>query len=142
MSVESKQLLDAVCPVSSLQDWSENYAKLVYPCVQNRADILLKALGQHLIEHYVNLGTPLPHKTVATRAGLGWIGKCALLVTKQFGSAIRLTSVLTDVYICCDTALARSKSIGIETTICGRCIAVCPFTQKYLKRSRDGLFQE
>ena len=139
------------------------------------------------IEHYVNLGTPLPHKTVATRAGLGWIGKCALLVTKQFGSAIRLTSVLTDApiepgtpidrsfcgkcmicvdlcpgkalsgknwnvnlkredlfdaYICCDTALARSKSIGIETTICGRCIAVCPFTQKYLKRSRDGLFPE
>ena len=25
--------------------------------------------------------TLLPHKTVATRAGLGWVGKCALLVT-------------------------------------------------------------
>lgn len=30
--------------------------------------------------------TRLPHKTVATRAGLGWIGKSALLVTKQYGS--------------------------------------------------------
>src|SRR4030042_6596016 len=43
-----------------------------------------------------NFTTALPHKTVATRAGLGWIGKCALLITKQFGSAVRMGSVLTD----------------------------------------------
>jgi hypothetical protein len=45
----STDQLDAVCPVSSLQDWSENYGKLIYPYVHNRADILLKALRQHLI---------------------------------------------------------------------------------------------
>ena len=28
------------------------------------------------------LSTRLPHKTVAALAGLGWIGKCALLVTR------------------------------------------------------------
>lgn len=39
---------------------------------------------------------PLPHKTVATRAGIGWIGKSALLVTEQFGSMIRISSILTD----------------------------------------------
>jgi epoxyqueuosine reductase len=38
----------------------------------------------------------LPHKTVATKAGLGWIGKCALLITEEYGPAIRITSVLTD----------------------------------------------
>jgi len=38
----------------------------------------------------------MPQKTIATRAGLGWIGKTALLITPQFGSAIRLNSVLTD----------------------------------------------
>ena len=40
--------------------------------------------------------TALPHKTIATRAGIGWIGKSALLVTAKYGSAIRLSSILTD----------------------------------------------
>lgn len=43
-----------------------------------------------------NFISDLPHKTVATRAGLGWIGKSALLISEDFGGALRLTSVLTD----------------------------------------------
>ncbi len=44
----------------------------------------------------VKLSMPVQHKTVATRAGLGWIGKSALLITKEYGPAVRLGSVLTD----------------------------------------------
>jgi epoxyqueuosine reductase len=61
------------------------------------------------------LSTWLQHKTVATRAGLGWIGKCALLVTEEFGSAVRLTSVLTD------AELPAAKPI--EDSQCGDCAA-------------------
>jgi epoxyqueuosine reductase len=64
---------------------------------------------------------PIPHKTVATRAGLGWIGKCALLVTEKFGSAIRINSVLTD------APLATGQPI--EASRCGECAAcvtACP----------------
>ena len=42
------------------------------------------------------LSMPVQHKTIATRAGLGWIGKSALLITKQYGPAVRLSSVLTN----------------------------------------------
>ena len=38
----------------------------------------------------------LPHKTVAALSGLGWIGKSSLLITGQYGSAARISSVLTD----------------------------------------------
>jgi epoxyqueuosine reductase len=65
--------------------------------------------------------TRLPHKTVATRAGLGWIGKCALLVTREFGSTVRLTTVLTD------AGLPTGEPV--DTSQCGDCTAcadVCP----------------
>jgi epoxyqueuosine reductase QueG len=65
--------------------------------------------------------TLLPHKTVATRAGLGWIGKCALLVTKQYGSMIRLSSILTDAPLNCDKPINESKCGG-----CMVCTNACP----------------
>ncbi|MBT4485041.1 MAG: epoxyqueuosine reductase, partial [Candidatus Latescibacteria bacterium] len=67
------------------------------------------------------LRTPLPHKTVATRAGFGWIGKNALLVTKQYGSAVRLASVLTDAEL--DTGCPANES---RCGDCTECVDVCP----------------
>ena len=66
--------------------------------------------------------TPVPHKTCATRAGLGWIGKSALLVTEEYGPAPRLSSVLTD-------AEFDSVSQPIDHSRCGSCTAcasACP----------------
>lgn len=125
-----------------------------------------------------DLCTPLPHKTVATRAGLGWIGKCALLVTEGYGSAMRLTTVLTDaplptgtpidasrcgaceacvthcpggapsgkpwdvhtyrdefysVHACREAARAGAERAGIQEIVCGICIAVCPWTERYIE---------
>ena len=58
--------------------------------------------------------TRLPFKTLATRAGLGWIGKSAALVTKQFGSAIRLNGVLTD--------MTLETGTPVNSSSCGNCI--------------------
>ena len=44
----------------------------------------------------VNIKGDFPHKTAATRAGLGWIGRHCQLVTRRFGSWIRLGTVFTD----------------------------------------------
>jgi epoxyqueuosine reductase QueG len=68
------------------------------------------------------LDTPLlPHKTVATRAGLGWIGKSALLVTRRFGSAIRLVSVLTDAALPVGEPVSNSRCGD-----CWECVEACP----------------
>ncbi|WP_405303690.1 4Fe-4S double cluster binding domain-containing protein [Methanobrevibacter sp.] len=122
----------------------------------------------------------LPHKTIATRAGLGWIGKSALFTTLKYGSALRLSSVLTNApldigkpilkskcgkcEICKDACLGGAisgkewnyklhrndfyddkkcekyalkiseENLGKADTVCGKCIYVCPHTQKYIKR--------
>ena len=165
-----------------------------------RANVLLDSLGertaQFLREHghgakfwpssnhsrysSATLSMLLPHKTVATRAGMGWIGKNALLINTDFGSAIRITSVLTDAVLpagvptdssqcgkcsecvtacpvhavagenwtagmerAClvDASTCRTNAenmtiarIGYPKTICGICIPVCPWTQRYLIR--------
>ncbi len=65
--------------------------------------------------------TPLPHKTVATRAGLGWIGKSCLLVTPEYGSAIRLSSLITDAPLPHDTPITESRCGG-----CNQCVSHCP----------------
>jgi epoxyqueuosine reductase len=65
--------------------------------------------------------TILPHKTIATRAGLGWIGKCALLVTEEYGSAIRLTTVLTDAEL--ETTIPTDGSLCAD---CMVCVNSCP----------------
>lgn len=65
--------------------------------------------------------TELPHKTVAVLSGIGWIGKSCLLVTEEYGSAVRLTSILTDTPLACGTAALEPK--------CGSCKACaegCP----------------
>ena len=127
----------------------------------------------------VTLSTRVQHKTIATRAGLVWIGKSALLVTKEYGPAVRLATVLTDAefevaepvdesqcgqcrrcleycpadailgenwnagasresiydaFACRKTAQRLSEAQGIDSAICGICINVCPWTQKYIER--------
>jgi len=128
------------------------------------------------------LETPLPHKTVATLAGAGWIGKCALLVTGKWGSAVRINSVLTDAPLpvgepvtesrcgecelcveacpagaasgrnwragmergaffdaaaCRDCASRLALRAGSNRTICGICIAVCPFTRAFIRKAGE-----
>ena len=125
-----------------------------------------------------NFRTQLPFKTLATRAGLGWIGKSAALITKQFGNAVRLNGILTDMPLktgtpvdssfcgecdecvrhcpgkaimgnlwsvhtdrdellnaleCKRAVIERGKIFDVTEGTCGICIAVCPWTRKYIR---------
>ena len=120
--------------------------------------------------------SPLPHKLAAVRSGLGWIGKSDLFVTKEFGSAVRLSTILTnapletgdpvevsgcgscsecvkvcpahapsgrtwraglhrdefvDIHACAAELLRLKEEHGFGHTICGRCIAACPWTKRW-----------
>jgi epoxyqueuosine reductase len=126
-----------------------------YNHLNNKLDMLavlgadaLRMLGYEAIaqtQAYVELSetdyaTKLPHKTVATRAGLGWIGKSALLVTKQYGSMIRISSILTN------APLKTAKPVNASKCgTCEVCQKACPagaVTGKLwsVDMNRDALF--
>ena len=63
---------------------------------------------------------PFPHKTAARLAGLGWIGKCALLVNPDFGSAVRWNTILTD------APLPTGTPMDSRCGACKVCQDICP----------------
>ncbi|MCI9156888.1 MAG: epoxyqueuosine reductase [Lawsonibacter sp.] len=155
----------------------------------NKVNGTLSQIASHAVTTLKDLGyqattrTGLPQKTVATRAGIGWVGKSNLLVTEQYGSMIRLAAVLTDApltaaepineskcgdcRLCVDacpagalagklwdttvsrdeildtsacSAMAVSRSIqgfGVPIELCGKCFAVCKYTQQYINSEEE-----
>ena len=101
------QLLDSIAIKTSNLIQSLGYKALPIPASQTVNEKKLEGL--------------ISHKMVATRAGLGWIGKNALLITPQYGPRIRLVSVLTNAPLRPLPPVSESK--------CGRCflcVKACP----------------
>lgn len=116
-SAPTKEYYDAYCTLNALLDdivtcGAEFLEENGYKAQANTTGAVKKD---------ENWCTPLPHKTVATQAGLGWIGKNCLLVTREYGSAVRLSSLLTDAPVPADTPVKESR--------CGKCtvcVKSCP----------------
>lgn len=171
----TREYYDEYIRINNLLDQLDEYAAKI---IEDHGFRAVSKVRKSVHADETTLSTILPHKTVATRAGIGWIGKCALLITKEFGSAIRLSTVLTDAKLdvgspineskcencssckkscpsnavlgvnwkvdmdraiyfdafkCRDEGRKRSDKLGVEERICGKCILVCPWTQRYLK---------
>ena len=84
-----------------------------------------------------DLITPLPQKTVATRAGLGWIGKCALLITPQYGPAVRFNYLLTDAPFPTGMPVTESRCKD-----CHVCVDICPGKAPSGKHWKVGMKRE
>lgn len=107
----------------------------MYKILNNKLDEIITA-GANFLEHKgyrayaqttdvvsvnANQESPLPHKTVATMAGLGWIGKSCILVTPEYGSAVRISSFLTDAPLPYNTPITKSNCGS-----CSKCVSACP----------------
>ncbi len=69
----------------------------------------------------INIKGDFPQKTAATRAGLGWIGCHCQLITRPYGSWIRLGTVFTQMELPCGPPMDKGY--------CGRCricVDACP----------------
>lgn len=64
---------------------------------------------------------PVLERAWATRAGLGWIGKNSMLISKRNGSYFFIAEIITDLEMDCDTAMG-----GNYCGDCSRCKDACP----------------
>lgn len=72
--------------------------------------------------YFKELKYKISHKMVATRAGLGWIGKTDLFISMKFGPRLRLASILVN-------SAPVNKVNPIEESRCGKCnicVEKCP----------------
>ncbi|MDA8336632.1 MAG: 4Fe-4S dicluster domain-containing protein [Peptococcaceae bacterium] len=63
-----------------------------------------------------------PHKTAATCAGLGWVGKSGLLINERYGPLLSLATVLTNAPL----AVCQSPLWSGRCGKCRRCVDGCP----------------
>jgi epoxyqueuosine reductase len=76
---------------------------------------------------------PLPERTLAARAGLGFIGKNRMLINPKLGPQIFLGEIITTLKLSIDepiscrseSALANEQSID-KCSNCDKCISACP----------------
>lgn len=108
---------------------------------KNKAEFIMATLETEDEKKYPNykktLSVDFPHKTAATRSGLGWIGKTALFVSWEFGPRIRLVTVLTN----------KKLSVGqpVVDSLCGKCdicVKKCPAHAANGKNWSSGMRRE
>jgi len=64
----------------------------------------------------------LSHREIAGLAGLGWMGRNNLLITPEFGSMVRLVTVLTDM----ELPAQSGDHAGEDCGTCRKCVMMCP----------------
>jgi epoxyqueuosine reductase len=85
-----------------------------------KAERISATMGDADVEDWGAAGV-FPHKTAATQAGLGWIGKTAIFVSPELGPKLRLATVFTD--------LPLPAGVPVTSGQCGscrRCVEACP----------------
>ncbi len=68
-------------------------------------------------DYLKTLTVDISHKLVATRAGLGWIGKTDLFISEKLGPRLRLVSILLKQY-------TGTVAVPVDESRCGGC-AIC-----------------
>ena len=96
-----------------------DYHRFTRERLERLAD-LLRSHGAGLAHTYTDSG-PVPERSLALRAGLGWIGKNTMLLRQGAGSFFFIGTIFTDL------ELERDREIATDHCgSCTRCLEACP----------------
>lgn len=96
-----------------------DYHKYIQKLLKQFHKILSLEFPEYQFRYFVDYG-PFVERSYAEKAGLGFIGKNGLIITKEFGSYIFLAEIVTTMPLTQDTPAKRSCGT------CTRCLDGCP----------------
>ena len=109
---------------------NEDYHDTMKPALAAAGRVIeeLYGVGAGDYRYYVDTG-PVLERSWAARAGLGFVGKNAMLISRRHGNWLFLASILTRVAVTPDEPIRKKTSeatVGLLCGKCTRCLDACP----------------
>lgn len=103
----------------SLSAYGKDYHQVMQEKLADLGQTLKKTDRNFRYRAFADMG-PLVERDLAYQAGLGWIGKNATLITREFGSWVFLGGMVTNAELEADRPLKK------DCGNCVRCLQACP----------------
>jgi len=111
---------DLAAPVISKYAYGKDYHLIVKEKLNNLLIFIQSEISPCRGRAFVD-SAPILERPWAKAAGLGWIGKNSLLISKEFGSYVFIGEIIIDLSLNYDTPFT-----GDFCGTCSRCIDACP----------------
>lgn len=120
----------AAAPVWARYALHEDYHDTIKPALVAAGRLLEERLGAAPTDYryYVDTG-PVLERSWAARAGLGFTGKNAMLISRTHGNWLLLAAILTRIAFTPDPPVrqrAAAPDVGLLCGRCTRCLDACP----------------
>jgi epoxyqueuosine reductase len=111
---------DPAAPIISKYAYGKDYHLVIKEKLNNLLIFIQSAVSPCHGRAFVD-SAPMLERPLAKAAGLGWIGKNSLLISKEFGTYVFIGELIIDLELGYD-----SPFIGDYCGNCTRCIDACP----------------
>jgi len=106
-------------PKISKYAYGDDYHHVVKSRMRKLTERMQKEFGDFSFRYFVD-SAPVLERPLAAKAGLGWIGKHSLLLSKQRGSFFFIGNII------CDLELSSDGPVTDHCGSCTACIDACP----------------
>jgi epoxyqueuosine reductase len=116
------EFCSAPVPTGRIADYAqyEDYHPFIKERLRRLVDFISSQAGAGFRFKICVDSAPVAERTLAVRAGLGFIGKNHMLINPQFGCEIFLGELITDL------ELQTDESVAAGCADCSKCIDACP----------------